>query len=495
MNKTYQNTCLPFGLATSPRVHPATKTRSSMVEPARCQAARLLGQLADLRRVSRTGPDAFRDDHRATPEARMGYQLREVRPNTKWGVPVSGNAFQHSTVYSGSGAPAENASQDPALDEQPHHHSKRSTQVAGHGGVHGNAGTSWKVKSLTSPVVGCHSMVPEDWELDRQDHSSSVGSTRSGLVGITSSPAKSSPRQETEVTLFTDVSKSDWGAQLGSCLIQGQWSASLRSWHIKVLEMQAVINAVSHLRSRVFRLMCNNVVRIAYIKNEGSTRSYTLLKWCDRKAIRLVPVHLPGVRNIQVDALSRIGQTLNTEWMLTMERLQPVFSKWGEPQIDMFAMFANRRRIKFFSPYLDPKVEWTDVMSTTWDNERGLLYVFPPFKLVPQALQKIYQSHGVQMILVAPKQETASWFPELLELSQQDLILLYAEGQPPLTQNVILPDGETETGHQIYVRGDFAGHPKGKGTFTGSCPYDVKIPTSVITISLWNTLGKIRPFL
>ena len=49
-----------------------------------------------------------------------------------------------------------------ALDEQPHHHSKISTQVAGHGGVHDNAGTSSKVKTLTSPVVGCHSMVPED---------------------------------------------------------------------------------------------------------------------------------------------------------------------------------------------------------------------------------------------------------------------------------------------------------------------------------------------
>ena len=210
-----------------------------MVEAARCQAARLLGQLADLRRVSRTGPDAFRDDHRATPEARMGYQLREVRPNTKWGVPVSGNAFQHSTVYSGSGAPAENASQDPALDEQPHHHSKRSTQVAGHGGVHGNAGTSWKVKSLTSPVLGCHSMVPEDRELDRQDHSSSVGSIRSGLVGITSSLARSSPCHSGNGSHAVHRC-----IQLGSCSIQGQWSTSLRSSHIKVLEMQAIINAV-----------------------------------------------------------------------------------------------------------------------------------------------------------------------------------------------------------------------------------------------------------
>ena len=88
---------------------PATKTRSSMVEAARCQAARLLGQLADLRRVSRTGPDAFWDDQCATPEARMGYQLREVRPNTKSGVPVSGNAFQHSLQW----CSAENAPQGP----------------------------------------------------------------------------------------------------------------------------------------------------------------------------------------------------------------------------------------------------------------------------------------------------------------------------------------------------------------------------------------------
>ena len=38
--KTYQFTCLPFGLAMSPREF--TKTRSSMVEAAKCQAARLL---------------------------------------------------------------------------------------------------------------------------------------------------------------------------------------------------------------------------------------------------------------------------------------------------------------------------------------------------------------------------------------------------------------------------------------------------------------------
>ena len=183
--------------------------------------------------------------------------------------------------------------------------------------------------------------------------------------------------RETEVTLFTDASSSGWGAQLGSHSTQGQWSASQRSCHTNVLEMQAVIYAVRdflpHLRYRVVRLMCDNAVTVAYINNEGGSRSHTLmqmtirlLKWCDSKAITLVPVHLPGVRNIQADSLSRVGQTLTTEWTMAMESLRPVFAKWGEPQIDMFATFANRRLVKFVSPYPDPRAEWTDAMSMPW---------------------------------------------------------------------------------------------------------------------------------
>ena len=234
--------------------------------------------------------------------------------------------------------------------------------------------------------------------------------------------------QVLQVTLFTDASSSGWGAQLGSRSTQGQWSAPQRLWYINVLEMQAVINAVRdflpHLRSRVVRLMCDNAVTVAYIKNEGGTRSYTLmemtirlLQWCDRKAITLVPVHLPGVHNIQADSLSRVGQTLNTEWTMAMECLRPVFAQLGEPQVDLFATFANRRLIKFVSPYPDPRAEWMDAMSVPWDNGRGLLYALPPFKMVPQVLQKIIQSPGVRVILIAPLQQAASWFPELMDLT------------------------------------------------------------------------------
>ena len=100
------------------------------------------------------------------------------------------------------------------------------------------------------------------------------------------------------------------GGQLGSHSTQGLWLASQRSWHINVLEMQAVINAMRaflpHLKSRLVRLMCDNAVTVACLHQERGGTSYTLmqlmlrlLKWCDRKVITLVPLHLPGVHNVQ----------------------------------------------------------------------------------------------------------------------------------------------------------------------------------------------------
>ena len=222
------------------------------------------------------------------------------------------------------------------------------------------------------------------------------------------------------------------------------------------------------------RLICDNALTVAYIKNEGGTRSYTLmqlmlrlLKWCDRKAITLVPVHLPGVHNIQADSLSRVGQTLNTEWTMAMERLRPVFAQWGEPQVDLFVTFANRQIIKFASPYPDPRVEFMDSISVPWDNRRVSCR---PFHQSGWSLKSCRRLLNLQVFRwFAPLQEAASWFPELLDLSQEDPIPLYVEGQPLLAQDIAQcsTGGQrlVTTGRQIFTRGDFVGHPGGEGPF------------------------------
>ena len=53
-----------------------------------------------------------------------------------------------------------------------------------------------RLPSSASPMVGRHSMVPEDRELVQPDSSSTVGSVRGGMVVIPSSPARSTPRHQ-----------------------------------------------------------------------------------------------------------------------------------------------------------------------------------------------------------------------------------------------------------------------------------------------------------
>ena len=91
--------------------------------------------------------------------------------------------------------------------------------------------------------------------------------------------------------------------------------------------MEAVLPSVAgslpQLKSQVVCLMCDNIVVVSCIINEGGTKSFRLtcltipfLKFYDPKGIRLVPIHPPGSRNIQADALSHVGQTLPTEWVV-----------------------------------------------------------------------------------------------------------------------------------------------------------------------------------
>ena len=176
-------------------VHQAAATRHLAVKTARCEATRLLRRLADQGRYSGTGSTACPDNHQGAPVSWLDHQLREVRSHTKSRLPVHRDAVQHSTFH--SGVPAENGIKGPvsssALDGQSEHNSQRSAQTSRHAGVHGFAGPARMALSSSSPMVGRHSMVPEDLELVWPDSSSTVGSVRGGMVVIPSSPARSTP--------------------------------------------------------------------------------------------------------------------------------------------------------------------------------------------------------------------------------------------------------------------------------------------------------------
>ncbi|XP_046972743.1 uncharacterized protein LOC124539394 [Vanessa cardui] len=138
--------------------------------------------------------------------------------------------------------------------------------------------------------------------------------------------------------IVTDASDIQWGALVNSKRLQGAWTRQQQSWHCNMKEMYAVIAAISaetkDLKDSTVILQSDNRTVIAFIRNEGGTRSgplleltKVLLRLVDSLNIILLPHHLPGVYNTEADHLSR--KRVAPEWHLLPEATEKIFGVWG----------------------------------------------------------------------------------------------------------------------------------------------------------------------
>ena len=192
--KVYQFTCLPFGLVTSPREF--TKLLRPVVALLRQQGVKLQVYL-DNWLIRADTPEQAKLHAQTTIRVLhflgwiINYEKSDITPSQDFQfIGMQFNTRQFTV------APLPKMRLKVQSIHRPEHHSQGSAQASSHVGVHGFAGTTGKTSSSSGPVVGRHSMVPEDRELIRPDPSSSVGSVRGGLVGISSSPARSTPRHQ-----------------------------------------------------------------------------------------------------------------------------------------------------------------------------------------------------------------------------------------------------------------------------------------------------------
>ena len=135
--------------------------------------------------------------------------------------------------------------------------------------------------------------------------------------------------------IFTDASKESWGAHLDEHTARGTWSLPESKLHINHLELKAVFLALKEFRT----LVCNKTVLIAtdsttvvaYINKEGGMKSgslcallWRILSWCTRQQVTLKARHIPGRLNMIADKLSRLGQTIQTEWSFHPDVFQAI---------------------------------------------------------------------------------------------------------------------------------------------------------------------------
>ena len=163
---------------------------------------------------------------------------------------------------------------------------------------------------------------------------------------------------------------------------------------------------------------------VSYINKQGGLRSgslcallWRLRSWCHPRGIVLRARHIPGRLNVIADKLSRHSQVIQTEWSLSLQVFNLLFSSWDLPQVDLFATRFNHKLPKFVSLVPDPAAWAVDALSIPWGTLD--VYAFPPVSLVNQVASKVMDQGCLRMVLIAPGWPNMPWFWDLVNLSVQ----------------------------------------------------------------------------
>ena len=228
--------------------------------------------------------------------------------------------------------------------------------------------------------------------------------------------------------IFTDASKEGWGAHLDEHTARGQWSLPESKLHINHLELKAVFLALKEFQTLVFNktvlVATDKTTVVAYINKEGGMKSgslcallWRILSWCTRQQVTLRARHIPGRLNVIADKLSRLGQTIQTEWSLHPEVFQAVCSRWHQPQVDLFATRFNNKLPQFVSPVPDPQAWAVDALSLSWEDLDP--YAFPPAAILGKVVEKLQDYPCNRITLIAPGWPNMPWFWDLVAMSSQ----------------------------------------------------------------------------
>lgn len=231
-----------------------------------------------------------------------------------------------------------------------------------------------------------------------------------------------------EKVIFTDASDKGWGATDGVNSFHGVWLVHQLCWSINYKELYTVWLALERLAKGCFNctllLRIDNTTAISYINRMGGVRydKYNILtrkiwQWAERRKVILKASYIPSKENREADTLSRLT-TLDTEWELSEQAFDIIIQNFGQPKVDLFA--ENKKCEIYYSWLPDPHAQQIDAFTVSWTEM--FFYAFPPFILILKTLQKIIKDKATGIIVI-PSWSNQPWFPLFKRLIISDEII------------------------------------------------------------------------
>ena len=137
---------------------------------------------------------------------------------------------------------------------------------------------------------------------------------------------------------------------------------------------------------------------------------WRILSWCTRKQVTLKAHHIPGRLNMIADKLSRLGQTIQTEWSLHPEVFQAICSQWPPDSTTNSHSLCHRSQ----TPRLGQLVH-SPCLGKIWI----IPYAFPPAAILGKVVEKLQDYPCNRIILIAPGWPSIPWFWDLVAVSSQ----------------------------------------------------------------------------
>ncbi|KAJ8913473.1 hypothetical protein NQ315_013853 [Exocentrus adspersus] len=253
---------------------------------------------------------------------------------------------------------------------------------------------------------------------EKMEISSELSSEINWFINILPKSFKSIRVNSYNMEIFSDASRSGWGAYCAGNSTFGFWTRDESKFHINYLELLAVYFALLCFASKQSNcnILCrvDNTTAVASINRMGSVQFQNLnnitqkiWRWCETRNIYIFASYINTKENVEADIASRQNHK-ETEWSLSQKAFQKILSKFGTPSIDLFASRVNKKCSKFVSWRRDPEAFQVDAFTMSWSVL--YFYAFPPFSMVLRTLQKLIEDKA-EGIVVVPLWISQPWYP------------------------------------------------------------------------------------